>query len=185
MLSPFLTSPSETFYPILPASIRVLPHLVTHSLPPPHPDILLLWGIEAEHEQLLAETGQHWVCLGKLLLGLGGNVMQIKGNRGRMMSNEKDALGLSASECSPLSALIPCCSSSALSPCPSKILAPFFMLSEHSTCRSAVLSHTQQLIINSLKVNSKSSLSHFSLQGLEHSQAINNLLSAQCKYDMW
>jgi hypothetical protein len=49
MLSPFPISPLETCYPLPPppASMRVLSHL----LPPPHPDILLHWGVEPPQEQ--------------------------------------------------------------------------------------------------------------------------------------
>jgi hypothetical protein len=51
--SPFLVSPPETLYPILPppASVRVLTHPLTHSLPPPRPDIPLYWGMEPSQDQ--------------------------------------------------------------------------------------------------------------------------------------
>ena len=52
MLSPFLVSPMETPYPILPpsASMRVLPHPPTH-LSPHYPSIPLCWGIKPSHDQ--------------------------------------------------------------------------------------------------------------------------------------
>jgi len=55
MLSPFLVSPPETCYPILPppASMRMLPHPPTACLLLPHPDIPLHWGIEPSQDQRL------------------------------------------------------------------------------------------------------------------------------------
>lgn len=53
MLSPFPIYFPETHYPFPspPAFMRVLPHPLTTSLPPPHPHIPLHWGIRPRQDQ--------------------------------------------------------------------------------------------------------------------------------------